>query len=159
VMATLSGSVDPGLLVWLLQHGGVGVDELADALEHHSGLAGLAGTADMREVIESARAGEPDAVLARDAYVHRLRALIAAMAAALGGLDALVFTGGVGERSSEIRTRAADGLAFLGVAVDRERDAAAAPDADVSASGAAVRTLVIESREDLEMARQVRACL
>jgi acetate kinase len=81
------------------------------------------------------------------------------MAAALGGLDALVFTGGVGERASEIRTRAAEGLAFLGVAVDPERDAAAAPDADVSASSAAVRTLVIEAREDLEMARQVRACL
>ncbi|HET8952566.1 MAG TPA: acetate/propionate family kinase [Solirubrobacteraceae bacterium] len=159
VMATRSGSVDPGLLVWLLQHGGIGVDELADALEHRSGLAGLAGTGDMRTVLEAARAGEEDAVLARDVYVHRLRALIAAMAAALGGLDALVFTGGVGERASEIRTRAAGGLAFLGVAVDAGRDAAAAPDADISAPGAAVRTLVIEAREDLEMARQVRACL
>jgi acetate kinase len=159
VMATRSGSVDPGLLVWLLQHGGVGVDELADALEHHSGLAGLAGTADMRLLLAAARQGDEDATLARDVYVHRLRALIAAMAAALGRLDALVFTGGVGERSSEIRTSTADGLAFLGVAVDPERDAAAAPDTDVSASGAAVRTLVIEAREDLEMARQVRACL
>jgi acetate kinase len=159
VMATRSGSVDPGLLAWLLQHGGVGADELADALEHRSGLVGLAGTADMRQVLEGARAGEADAVLARDVYVHRLRALIAGMAAALGGLDALVFTGGVGERSSQIRTRAASGLRFLGVAVDAGRDAAAAPDADVSASGAAVRTLVVEAREDLEMARQVRACL
>jgi acetate kinase len=159
VMATRSGNVDPGLLMWLLQHGGVGVDELADALEHRSGLAGLAGTADMRHVLEAARAGDEDAALARDVYVHRLRALIAAMAAALGGLDALVFTGGVGERASEIRTRAADGLGFLGVAVDAERDAAAIPDADVSAPGAAVRTLAIEAREDLEMARQVRACL
>jgi len=91
--------------------------------------------------------------------VHRLRALIASMAAALGGLDALVFTGGVGERASGIRTRTADGLRFLGVHVDPERDAAAAPDADVTAAGASVRTVVIEAREDLEMARQVRACL
>jgi acetate kinase len=159
VMATRSGSVDPGLLVWLLQHGGVGVDELADALEHRSGLAGLAGTADMRQVLAAASAGDDDARLARDAYVHRLRGLVAAMAAALGGLDALVFTGGVGERASEIRTRAADGLGFLGVAVDPARDATAAPDADVSAPGAAARTLVIEAREDLEIARQVRACL
>ena len=138
VMATRSGSVDPGMLLWLLQHGGVGVDDLADALEHRSGLTALAGTGDMRAVLAAAARGEEAAVLARDAYVHRLRALIAAMAAALGGLDVLVFTGGVGERAGEIRTRAADGLDFL---------------------GASVRTLVIEAREDLEMARQARACL
>jgi acetate kinase len=156
VMATRSGSVDPGLLAWLLQHGGVALDELADALEHHSGLAALAGTADMRQVLAAATAGDQDAVLARDVYLHRLRGLIAKMTAALDGLDALVFTGGVGEHSSEIRTRAADGLGFLGIAVDRERDAAAEPDADVSASGAAVRTLVIAAREDVEMAHQVR---
>jgi acetate kinase len=138
VMATRSGSVDPGMLLWLLQHGGVGVDDLADALEHRSGLTALAGTADMRAVLAAAARGEEAAVLARDAYVHRLRALIAAMAAALGGLDVLVFTGGVGERAGEIRTRAVDGLDFL---------------------GASVRTLVIEAREDLEMARQARACL
>jgi acetate kinase len=81
------------------------------------------------------------------------------MTASLGGLDALVFTGGVGERSSAIRTTAAEGLGFLGVAVDAELDAAARPDADVSAPQAAVRTLVIEAREDVEMARQVRAVL
>ena len=159
VMATRSGSVDPGLLLWLLQYGGVGVDEMADVLEHRSGLAGLTGTADMRLLLARAGDGDEAAVLARDVYVHRLRALIAAMAAALGGLDVLVFTGGVGERASEIRTRAAGGLGFLGIAVDPASDAATVPDADVSASGAAVRTLVIEAREDLEMARQVRACL
>jgi len=159
VMATRSGSVDPGMLLWLLQHGGVEVDELADALEHRSGLAALAGTADMRAVLAGAAAGDEDATLARDAYVHRLRALIASMAAALGGLDALVFTGGVGERASEIRTRTADGLRFLGVEIDPARDAAAAQDAEVSAAGATVRTLVVEAREDLEMTRQVRACL
>jgi acetate kinase len=160
-MATRSGSVDPGLLVWLIEHGGHDPGEVSDALEHGSGLLGLAGTADMREVLARGAAGDPDAVLARDAYVHRLRALIAAMAAAMGGLDALVFTGGVGERSSEIRLAAAAALAFLGVAVDADADAdaGAVPDADVSAPGARVRTLVIAAREDLEMAREVRATL
>lgn len=159
VMATRSGSVDPGLLLWLLQHGGHAVAEVADVLEHGAGLRGLAGTADMRAVLARAAGGDGAAALARDVYVHRLRALIASMAAAMQGLDALVFTGGVGEASSEIRRAAAAGLGFLGVAVDGEADAGAVPDVDVSASGAAVRTLVVRAREDLEMARQVRATL
>jgi acetate kinase len=156
VMATRSGSVDPGMLLWLLEHGGHEVAEVSDALEHRSGLHGLAGTADMREVLERCREGDRAAIVARDTYLHRLRALIAAMAAAMDGLDALVFTGGVGERSSLIRRGAAAGLAFLGVAID---DEGAEPDAEVTAPGAAVRTLVIAAREDLEMAREVRASL
>jgi acetate kinase len=159
VMATRSGSVDPGLLMWLLDEGGHEPAEVSDALEHASGLLGLAGTADMRVVLDHCRDGDREAVLARDVYVHRLRALIAAMAAAMDGLDALVFTGGVGENASEIRRAAAAGLGFLGVAVDPEANAQAQPDADVSAGGAAVRTLVIAAREDLEMAREVRATL
>jgi acetate kinase len=157
VMATRSGSVDPGLLIWLLEHGGVDAAELSHAVEHRSGLLALAGTADMRVVLDRAAAGDERAVLARDAYVHRLRALIAAMAASMGGLDVLVFTGGVGERAPAIRTAAADGLGFLGVAVDTAADAAARPDAEVTAPGAPVRTLVLAAREDLEMARQARA--
>jgi acetate kinase len=159
VMATRSGSVDPGLLLWLLQHGGLGVDEVSDALEHESGLRGLAGTPDMREVLDAARAGDADAALARDVYVHRLRGLIASMTASLGGLDVLVFTGGVGERSSEIRTSVAKQLGHLGVAIDPALDAAAVPDADVSSPRAVARTLVVQSREDLEIARQVRSVL
>jgi acetate kinase len=112
----------------------------------------------MREVV--ARAPTDDgARLAFDVYIHRLRAGIAAMTAALGGLDALVFTGGVGERSAAVRAAAAEGLAFLGVAVDAARNRAPSGDADVSAAGASVRTLVVPAREDLEIARQVRACL
>ena len=159
VMATRSGSVDPGMLMWLLQYGGLGIDEVSDALEHHSGMRGLAGSADMREVLAAARAGDESAVLAREVYLHRLRGLIGAMTASLSGLDALVFTGGVGEHSSEIRVAAARGLGYLGVAVDPQLDAASRPDADVSAPGARVSTLVIEAREDIEMARQVRAVL
>jgi acetate kinase len=159
VMATRSGSVDPGLLLWLLERGGHEVGEVSDALEHGSGLRALAGTADMRALLERAAAADEDAVLARDVYLHRLRALVAAMTAALGGLDVLVFTGGVGENAAEIRRRAAEGLRFLGVAVDGDANAGAQPDADVTATGAAVRTLVIRAREDLEMAREVRATL
>ena len=159
VMATRSGSVDPGLLLWLLEHGGHEVAEVSDALEHDAGLLGLAGTADMREVLAAASRGDEAAALARGVYLHRLRALVAAMAAAMDGLDALVFTGGVGERASEIRVGAAAGLGFLGVDVDADADAAAEPDAEVSAPTASVRTLVVRAREDLEMAREARAVL
>jgi acetate kinase len=159
VMATRSGSVDPGLVLWLQHHGGLGADAIADALEHQSGLLGLCGTADMRAVLERAAAGDDRARLARDTYISRLRAGIAAMAAALGGLDALAFTGGVGERAPEIRARAAEGLAFLGVAVDPEANTRAAADADISVAGATVRTHVIAAREDREIARQVRTLL
>lgn len=156
VMATRSGSVDPGLLVWLLEHAGVTPAELADQLEHHSGLAGLAGEADMRVLESRAAAGDRTARAALDMYLHRLRGGIAAMAAAMGGMDALVFTGGVGEHAAPVRERAADGLAFLGVAVDRARNASGSGDRDIGAAGAVVRTLVIAAREDLEIAGQVR---
>ena len=159
VMATRSGSVDPGLLLWLLEHTGMTERELAEALEHDSGLRGLAGTADMREVLAAVGRGEPDATLGLDVYIHRLVAGIASMTASLGGLDALVFTGGVGERAPEVRSRAADGLGFLGVALDDAANAAATGDAEIGTSGASVRSLVIESREDLEIARGVRAVL
>ena len=159
VMATRSGSVDPGLLLWLLERERLGVAEMSAALEHEGGLLALAGTADMREVLARADGGDDEARVALGVYLHRLRAGVAAMAAALGGLDALVFTGGVGERSAPVRAAAADGLGFLGVDLDGARNGAADGDADVSARGATVRTLVVPAREDLEIARQVRALL
>ena len=159
VMATRSGSVDPGMLLWLLEHEQLSTGELADVLEHRSGLLGLAGSADMREILDRAGRGDPSARLALEVYSHRLRAGIAAMAAALDGLDALVFTGGVGEHSSEIRAQAAVGLGFLGVAVDGDRNAQPQADCEIGVQGAAVRTLVLTAREDIEIARQVRALL
>jgi acetate kinase len=159
VMATRSGSVDPGMLLWLLEHERLTESELARSLEHESGLAGIAGTGDMREVLR--RAGECDEVaqLALDVYTHRLRSLIAAMAAAMAGIDVLAFTGGVGERSAEVRSLAADGLGFLGVELDAVRNADAASDAEIGATAAPTRTLVLTAREDLEMARQARPLL
>jgi acetate kinase len=137
VMATRSGSVDPGLLLWLMEQAGISPGELANALEHESGLLGLGGDADMQAVLAAEAAGSADAALAVGVYLHRLRAGIAAMVAALGTLDVLVFTGGVGEHSAAIRDRAVEGLGFLGGA----------------------RTLVIPAREDLQIAREVRHAL
>jgi acetate kinase len=159
VMATRSGSVDPGLLLWLLEQTGMKELDLARVLEHESGLLGLGGSADMREVIARAHAHDGSAQLALDVYVHRLRAGIAAMAAALGGIDGLAFTGGVGERSAEIRAWTAGGLAFLGVQIDDRLNATVTGDGEVSASGARTQTLVIRAHEDLEMANQVRTVM
>jgi acetate kinase len=159
VMATRSGSVDPGMLLWLLEHEQLSTSQLADALEHRSGLLGLAGSPDMREVVDRAGWGDASASLALEVYVHRLRAGIAAMAAALDGLDALVFTGGVGEHSVEVRALAARGLGFLGVELDEARNRGAVTDGELTGPGASVRTLVLTAREDLEIARQVRTLL
>jgi acetate kinase len=159
VMATRSGSVDPGMLLWLLERGRLTRHEVEQSLEHESGLAGIAGTGDMREVLRRAGAGDEAARLALDVYLHRLRSLIAAMAAAMAGIDVLAFTGGVGERSGEVRSLAADGLGFLGIELDAARNMDADPDAEIGVRAAPVRTLVLTAREDLEMARQARPLL
>jgi acetate kinase len=159
VMATRSGSVDPGLVLWLLERTELPADDLSHALEHSSGLLGLAGTADMREVIARSDAGDPRAGLALSVYAERLRTAIAAMAAALGGIDALAFTGGVGERSAQVRAAAVTGIEFIGIAIDPERNSQAHGDCEITPAGADVRTVVITAREDLEIARQVRALI
>jgi acetate kinase len=155
VMATRSGSVDPGLIAWLAAR--VPPSELADALEYRSGLAALAGlpggSGDFKEVIAAAERGEPAARLALAVHEHRLVAAIAAMAAAMNGMDALTFTGGIGEHSARVRADAAARLGFLGVAIDPDRNATASADADISAEGALVRTLVVTAGEDVEIAR------
>jgi acetate kinase len=160
VMATRSGSVDPGLITWLEEHEGLAPHEVSEALEHRSGLLGLAGTADMREVLDR----EDDAAkLALDVYVHRLAGGVAAMTASLGGLDVLVFTGGVGEWAAEVRRRTATRLTHLGVRIDDQLNGVAEPDADISARGAGahggVRVLVVASREDLQIAAGVERAL
>jgi acetate kinase len=159
VMATRSGSVDPGLLLWLERHAGLTEPDLNDALDQRSGLLGLAGTGDMRELLTRVSAGDGNAKLAFDVYAHRLRACIASMAAAMGGLDAVAFTGGVGENAPAVREAAADGLGFLGLEINPTLNAEAARDADISTSNASVRTLVIHAHEDVEVAREVRRVL
>ena len=158
VMATRSGSVDPGLVLWLEEHVGMPPAELAAALEYRGGLSALAGQADMRAVLAAEERGDGEAALAVAVYLHRLRGAIAAMAASLAGLDALAFTGGVGENSAPIRGRAVQGLAFLGVSIAEDANAAVG-DREISSTGARVRSFVVEAREDLQIAAEVRAVL
>lgn len=159
VMATRSGSVDPGLVLWLAEHEKLSPHEIATALETQSGLLALAGTADMRVVSQRAAAGDREAALALDVYGHRLAGAIAAMTATLGGIDVLLFTGGVGEHAAGVRADAAKRLSWLGVAVDDDRNSTAVPDAELSAEGSPVRCLVITAREDLQMAHEARRVL
>jgi acetate kinase len=149
-MATRSGSVDPGALLYLLRERGVTVEELDRALEHESGLFALGGTDDVRRL---------EGTLALDVYVHRIAAAVAAMAASLGGLDALVFTAGVGEGSAVVRERVCGRLGFLGVRLDDGLNGAGKPDADIGAIDSAVRIVVVAAREDVVAARAVRGLL
>jgi acetate kinase len=163
VMATRSGAVDPGLVLWLVEHGGMSAHEVAEGIDRRGGLLGLAGTKDMREVLARSASGDDDAVLAVEVYLHRLAASVAAMTAALGGLDALVVTGGVGEASADVRRLLVERLGFLGLELDPGAndgfDPGAGIDADVSADGAAARVLVVPAREDAEIARGTRSAL
>jgi acetate kinase len=160
VMATRCGSVDPGLVLWLIEHQDLSVTEVRDHLEHRSGLAGfVGGDGDMRAVLASRSRGDPNAVAAFDIYVHRLRREIAAMAAALGGVDVLTFTGGVGENAPQVRVAAVEPLGFLGVRVNDSRNQRTTSDGDISANDTTALTLVVTAREDLEIARNTRATL
>lgn len=160
VMQTRAGSVDPGLLLHVKQSRGVSPDELERVLERESGLRGLTGTSgDIREVRAAIESGSSSAFAALEVYVHRLVREIGAMAAAAGGVDALVFTGGVGEHAPDVRSATVDRLDFLGLAVDERLNAEVDGDSDISASGTTASTLVVVAREDLEIVREVAEVL
>jgi acetate kinase len=160
VMATRAGSIDPGIVTWLAAQRGMALDEIADGLQRRSGLLGLSGVSgDLAKVVAARDAGDADADLAVRVYVQRLASSVASMTATLGGLDALVFTAGVGENAAVVRAEVARRLGFLGVAVDEAANARATPDADLTAPGAQVRTLVVAAREDLQVARETRSLL
>ena len=155
-MVTRAGSVDPGALLYLLRGGHATVDELADALEHESGLLGLTGTADVASL---ERSDDPQATLALTLFSHRVAAAVAAMATSLGGLDALVFTGGIGENSTVVRRLVCARLALLGVRLDEQANAGTTPDAELGLPDAAVRVIALRSREELVIAREARRVL
>jgi acetate kinase len=154
VMGTRAGTLDPGLILHLLRQPGASVETLDTLLNHRSGLRGLSGgSGDLREVLQARAEGDAAAQLAFEVYVHRLRSQIGAMLGALGGLDAIVFTAGVGENSAAVREAALAPFEFLGARLDPDRNARAEPDADVAAPGSAVRVLVIRAREEWAIAR------
>jgi acetate kinase len=159
VMAARAGSLDPDVPLHLILRRGLSPEAVEDALNHESGLRALAGTGDMREVEAAAARGVPGALRALEVHDHRLAAVVAGMAASLGGLDVLCFTGGVGEGSARTRAAAAARLGFLGVAIDDARNGSAGGDVEITAPGAGVRTLVVHAREDVVIARAVRAVL
>jgi acetate kinase len=147
VMATRPGSVDPGILTFLMMRGQLTPEGLQRALQHESGLKGVSGlSGDMRELLAARAAGHRQAALAFDLYVSRL-------------LDGLVFTAGVGEGAADVRAAACAGLGWMGIGLEAAANARAVPDADVTASDSRVRVLVVHTREDLMVARQTRAVL
>ena len=160
VMATRSGAVDPGLLLWVQRHGELDPQDVEQALDREAGLLGVSARSGvMSEIVAGVAEGDGRCRLAFDVYSHRLVGAVAAMTASMGGLDAIVFTGGVGENSPEVRYEACRRLAFLGLEIDPALNADPDHDQDLSAAGATTRTLLVFAREDLEVAAGVRAAL
>jgi acetate kinase len=156
MMATRSGTIDPGILIYLLRHKGLDVNALDQALNYESGLLGVSGvSSDLRQVL-SELPHNPDARLAVEVYVHYIVKTIGAMAATLGGIDALVFTAGVGERAVEIRKRVCEKLKYLGLELDQAANETSKPDADIAKPASTARILVIATREDLTIMRETR---
>ncbi len=156
MMGTRSGSIDPSIVLHAQEHHGLTAKQVEAALNHDSGLLGVSGiSADMRAVLEAAKTGHHGALLALAIYTHRVRQAVGALAVTLGGVDALIFTAGVGEHASEVRKRICDGLECLGLELDSAANANCQPDAVVSRSNSRGRILVIASREDVTMHREV----
>ena len=158
MMGTRSGSVDPGILTYLMRRRRLQDEQLDDVLNKKSGLLGISGiSSDMREILDASKKGHERAQLALDIYVHRLQSGIGAMVAVLGGVDAVVFSAGVGENSPEVRAAVCDQLGFLGMRLDPAKNAQSPldkdKDKDISAPDAAVRVLVIHAQEDWMIAR------
>lgn len=155
MMGTRAGSIDPGILIHLMRKQHAGADELDSILNHDSGLLGISGiSSDMRDVLEAAEKSNARAKLAFEIFIHRLQKGIAAMAASLGGLDAIVFTAGIGENSAAVRSASCAKLGFLEVELDQNKNASAEPDLDIAAPDSRVHILVIRAQEDWAIARE-----
>ena len=158
VMGTRSGDVDPAVIFHLMRVGGMSADEIDGLLNKRSGLVGLCGDNDMREIRRRISEGDERAKLAFDIYIHRLRKYIGAYYAVLGRVDAVVFTAGVGENSAEVREAAVAGLEGLGLAVDGARNAVRGGGARlISPEGARVAVAVVPTDEEMEIAQQTYA--
>jgi acetate kinase len=156
VMGTRSGSLDPGVLFYVLRCKGLTVEQLDYVLNNQSGLLGLSGISpDMREILKES-ANSPEARLALEVYIHRVVQTIGAMAATLGGVDGLVFTAGVGENSAKVREFVCENLGHLGLELDTAANARCKPDADIATRSSPGRVLVITTREDLTIVRETK---
>jgi acetate kinase len=156
MMATRSGSVDPALLLYLQEHCGLGRKELLDTLEQRSGLLGVSGiAADLRRVLKAADAGEARARLAYDEFIWTLKRAVGSMAAVLGGVDAVVFTGGIGENSARVRAEVCAALKFAGLTLEDESALPASGDRRISVPQSTVAALVVHAREDLVILDEV----
>ncbi len=155
MMGTRPGSLDPGILLHVQQRQGLTAETLQDVLNHHSGLQGVSGvSADVRQLEAAAQAGHERAGLALEMFADRVRASIGALAVTLGGVEALIFTAGVGENSVGVRAAICEGLECLGLHLDHDRNSSVRPDADIARHDSPSQILVIESREDLMIARE-----
>jgi acetate kinase len=155
MMGSRSGSIDPGILIHLLKQSDLTAEKLDDMLNRNSGLKGISEVSgDMRQIGEAITQGNQRAQLALDIYIHRLRAGIGAMLASLGGLDALIFTAGVGENSAIVRSAACEAFGFMGLKLDGEKNQHSPVDEDIATVDSAVRVLVIHTQEDWEIARE-----
>ena len=154
MMGSRSGSIDPGIMLYLLQQKKVTVEQLDETLNKASGLKGISGSGDMRKILRDIKENKPRAKLAFDMFVHRLRYYIGAMLATLGGLDALVFTGGIGENAAEVREATCESFAFLGLTLDAQKNQQSPADQDISASDSAIPVLIVQTQEDWAIARE-----
>jgi acetate kinase len=156
MMGTRSGSIDPSIVLHVQQHDGLTAEQVETALNHQSGLLGVSGvSSDMRQVLDAARAGNQKAQLALAIYTHRVRQAIGALTVTMGGVDALVFTAGIGEHADAVRASICAGLECLGLELDADANAACKPDADVARPSSRGRIFVIAAREDLTMLQEV----
>ncbi|HTF23549.1 MAG TPA: acetate kinase [Candidatus Limnocylindria bacterium] len=154
VMGTRSGSVDPGILTYLMRRGQLTGQQLDDLLNTKSGLLGISGiSSDMRQIVAAMKDGHPRAKLAFEIFVHRLQAGIGAMMAVLGGIDALVFTAGIGENSPDVRAAACASFGFLGLKLDRAKNTQSSVDQEISLSDSTVHVLIVRAQEDWAIAR------
>ena len=158
VMGTRSGDLDPAVIGHLVEHAGLSAEEVINVLNKKSGLLGISGvSSDMRDVLNAADAGNERAQLAVDMFCYRIRKYIGSYAAAMGGLDAVVFTAGIGENNPRLRSQILRGLDFLGIGIDEEKNSKRMAEQDISTPGATVRTLVISTNEELVIARDTLA--
>ncbi|UYZ62329.1 acetate/propionate family kinase [Hymenobacter weizhouensis] len=155
VMGTRSGDLDPSILLHLQQQLGYTPEQVGTLLNKHSGMSGLTGLSDMRDITRALEAGDPHARLAYDLYAYRIRKYLGAYTAVLNGLDAVVFTAGVGENDALVRELVCQNLDYLGIRLDPARNAIRSKELrEISPADARVKVLVIPTNEELEIARQ-----